>query len=91
MNEAKQKQLFDAVRRNPGIEPPINFAAHVAAAARSAGPQRRSISDELGALFPRFAAAALLVIVLCAAAEFYFESDSAADFSQAEQWFFNES
>ncbi len=85
MNEKRQKQLFAAARREPVPEPPPNFPARVVAAVardarQAAGP---SLFDLLGGLFPRVATAALAVIALCVAADWYF--NFAADGGLNEQ------
>jgi hypothetical protein len=85
MNEARQKQLFAAVRRETPPEPPSNFPALVVAAIARDTRQaaRPSLLDLVGGLFPRVATAALAVIALCVAADWFF--NFAADGGLNEQ------
>ncbi len=89
MNEAKQQKLFEAARRAPAIEAPPNFVALVIAAVRREMPAANTptLVDAFAALFPRFAIAAVLLIAVSVAADFYF--DGGVDYKTAtEQWFF---
>ena len=90
MNEQKHQQLMRAVRNIPATEAPPEFSDGVLRALRRrAGetPAPRSLADELTALFPRLAAAALLVIAAAVAFEFYTEGDFVAQLAEAsDQW-----
>ncbi len=78
MNEEKIKQLFAAVRNETASLPPADFAADVLRAVHReptlATVPVASLFDQLNYLFPRFALAAGVVIVLCIAADFGFTS-----------------
>lgn len=75
MNDGRLKKLFSAARHETPPEVSFNFAQSVLAAIRRRkAPRPFSLVDQLGALFPRLAAASLLVIALCAAGEFYFSA-----------------
>jgi hypothetical protein len=89
VNESKQKQLFEAVRGNPGVEAPPDFAMQVLGAIRREESTAResSLFDQLSALFPRLATAALLVIGVGVVFEFVFNDDLFSRLSQAsDQW-----
>ena len=83
MNDQKLKQLFDAARRPPAPEPSADFAANVLRAARQTGnpPGTHGVTlfDQLNALFPRVAWAALAVILLCGAIEWTANSSAGTD------------
>ena len=70
MNENKLKRLFDSARKEPAPAVPPDFAEGVLRAVRREPAARASapfpIFDQLNFLFPRLAAAAAVVIVLCA-------------------------
>lgn len=89
MNEEKKRRLFAAARRERAVEPPSNFADLVMNEVRrdTRIETASALLDVLSNLFPRFAAAALLVIALSFGAQIYF--NNAADYVEvAEQWFF---
>jgi hypothetical protein len=90
MNDSKTKKLFAAARREPTPEAPFHFPQRIVRTLRRDAVAASPVSalETLAALFPRFVMAALLIIGVCVAAEFYLErpGDYAA---AAEQWFFN--
>jgi len=96
MNDVKLKQLLEAARQEPAPGAPFDFTRTVLAALRRAAPRpaRPSLLEQLSPLFPRLAAASLLVIGLSVASAFYFaepDAGSTADFNQlTEQWFFSQ-
>jgi hypothetical protein len=77
MNEKKLKLLFEAARREAAPAPdtiaPEDFAAAVMRAIRREPPSQpaeaATAGDFLEALFPRLAAIAVAVILLCVAAD----------------------
>lgn len=87
MKEMKIKKLFDAARKETAPEPSFAFAQDVVSAIRREEQQAfaPSLLDELGALFPRLAVAAVLVIGLCLAAELYFTQQDAGLTANVEQ------
>ena len=94
MNNERLRKLFRLARTETPPAPPEGFDARVLAAIRR---ERRaapaSLWEQLGELFPRFATAAVLVIAVCALADFYFSatqpSSLAADVTElSEQWLF---
>jgi hypothetical protein len=73
MNEKKLEQLFAVARQESAPVPPPEFAAAVWRAVRREPrlrPESSSLFDQLNSLFPRLALAAMVLIVLCAAADF---------------------
>lgn len=74
MNEKKLRQLFGHARTAPAPAPPAHFAAGVLRAlhCEPAAPRREnnSLLSHLNQLFPRFALAAAVIIVLSAVADF---------------------
>ena len=89
MNENKQKQLFEAARGNPGVEVPSDFAMQVLGAIRREETRagEASLFEQLSALFPRLATAALLVISVGVVFEFVINDDLFSRLSQAsDQW-----
>jgi len=74
MNERKLNQLFGAARKETPPWPEAGFENLVLTAIRHEprlkAPSPVSLSDQLGALFPRLAWAAVLVVGLCVAADF---------------------
>lgn len=94
MKDSRIQKLFEAARNEPAPEVPFDFGRNVVSAIRR--EERRSTApslfEQLNRLFPRLAAAALIVIGLCVATELYFnqqEPTTAADVQQAaEEWMF---
>ena len=94
MNESKMQKLFAAARHERAPEVPFHFERNVISAIRRG--ERRSVApsffEQLNQLFPRLAAAAVVIIGLCVATEFYFENSettTTADVQQAaEEWLF---
>lgn len=71
MNERKLKQLFESARREPAPVPPADLDSRVMRAIRrEPGPATLPLWDQLNALFPRVAWAAVAVIVLSLAADY---------------------
>jgi hypothetical protein len=95
MKETKIQQLFAAARQEQAPEAPFNFNGTVVSAIRRDGRRSAAPSffDQLNLLFPRLAAAALIIIGLCLATDFYFvkgeTTTTTADVQQAaEEWLF---
>ncbi len=91
MREAKHKRLMAAARRVPPIEVPVGFRADVLRIIRSresgAGASVSPVIDQLSALFPRLATAALVVIVASVGFEYFAGGDVAAQLTEvSEQW-----
>lgn len=89
MNETKQKQLFAAARAVAPVEPPSNFASSVMSEISRDRQQvaSGSLSDQLAALFPRLATAALVVTAVAALFGFSFGEDFATQLAQvSDQW-----
>jgi len=74
MNAKKLNQLFAAARKEPAPVPAPDFAADVLRAVRrepeTESQKPFSVFDQLNLLFPRLALAAVVVIVLCVAADY---------------------
>ncbi len=71
MNPLKLQKLFALARNEPAPNPPSGFAADILRVIRrEERSPSLSLFDELGALFPRLAVAALVLIGLCVAADF---------------------
>lgn len=87
MISRKLEQLFGAARARPPVPPPAGFASGVRRAIQHEGPPRVTASwlDQLGALFPRVAAAAVIVIIAAAAFEFWSGTDISAQFCDASE------
>jgi len=70
MNDPKLNRIFATARRDVCPTPTEDFARGVAAAARQQiREEPRTLLDQLGLLFPRYAVAAGALIVLCIFAE----------------------
>ena len=70
MNDPKLNRLFATARRDVCPTPPEGFARGVAAAARQQIQEEpKTLWDQLGLLFPRYAMVAGALIVLCIFAE----------------------
>jgi hypothetical protein len=83
MNDEKLKKMFGLARSETPPAPPGNFDLRVLAAIRReerAAPL--SLWDQLGALFPRLALAALLVMTVCLAADYYSAARHASSFAE---------
>ena len=74
MNENKLNQLYGAVRKEIPPSPEPGFENLVLSAIRreqsARGPETVSVFDQLGALFPRLAWAAVLVVALGVGVDF---------------------
>jgi len=94
MNDSKIKKLFAAAQKETAPEAPFTFSRSVVSAIRREQNQAiaASLFDQLGALFPRLAWAAVVIIGFCVASEFYFSrstGNSSAEVTQAaEEWLF---
>jgi hypothetical protein len=89
MNDPKLKKIFEAVRQNIPTAPPDGFEFLVMQAIRrEPAPRVATVSDQLNALFPRLAWAAILTIALCVAGDWLASdaqpslTDGAAQLSQ---------
>lgn len=95
MKDSKIQNLFRAARQEKAPDAPFGFHSSVLSAIRRDGTPRKaavSIFEQLNQLFPRLAAASLLIIGLCIATEYYYsqtEITTTADVQQAaEEWLF---
>jgi hypothetical protein len=97
MNEQKIKKLFTAARNEAAPQPPDDFAEDVLRAVRREPPDLRpatvSTFDQLNLLFPRFALAATVVIVLGVATDYGMTALGVPDLSDgvsqiSSQWLF---
>jgi len=73
MNEKKLNRLFSAAQKEMPLLPEAGFENLVLLAIRrerDGATGTNSLFDQLGALFPRLAWAAALVVVLCVAVDF---------------------
>lgn len=98
MKDHKLSQLFRAARREAPPTPGPGFANLVLAEIhRQPPPPVRapvSLLDQLGALFPRVAAVAVLVLVVCLTLEWRLSASAPGDLTDSltelsEQWFFS--
>jgi len=96
MTGRKLNQLFQAARRETAPEPPPDFADALVRTLRreppSPPPGEPSLFDELNALFPRLALAALLVMALGVAANLALGTSELTDWDDSlppvsTQWF----
>jgi len=95
MSEKKLNQLFAAARRSTGPKPSAGFADQVVRSLRQeppTGEPEPSLFDELNALFPRVALAALAVIALGVAANLALGASELTDWGDgvtqiSTQWF----
>lgn len=96
MTGKKLNQLFQAARQDAAPEPPAGFADDVVRAIRREPPPARpgelALFDQLNAMFPRMALAALAVMVLGIAANLALGAPNLADWSDSDaqisaQWF----
>ena len=83
MNDPKLKKLFELARKETPPAPPGNFELRVMAAVRR---EERATPltwwDQLGALFPRLALAAVLLMAACLAADYYASTRHPASFAE---------
>lgn len=83
MNDRKLKKLFDLARAETPPDAPGNFSFRVLAAIRREGrPAPLSWWDQLGALFPRLALAAMLLVSACVAVDYYYSSRHNSTFAE---------
>ena len=94
MNDPKLNRIFAAARREVLPTPPEDFARGVAAAARQQiREEPRTLLDQLGLNFPRYAMAAGALIVLCIFVEvgqrYLTDPDAPDEFTELyAQWLF---
>jgi hypothetical protein len=94
MKENKLKNLFGAARKEPAPEAPFTFSQNVVSAIRrEANPTAAPcLADQLNALFPRLAWAAVLIISACVMSEIYFSRSGDAASTEmtqaAEEWLY---
>ena len=92
MNDQRQQQLMRAARRVPAVTPSEVFCDDVLRAIRkdaSGKPAARSLTlaDQLAALLPRLAAAALVIIAAAVAWEIFADGDFVGQLAEAtDQW-----
>jgi hypothetical protein len=83
MNERKLKKLFELARTDPPPAPSGNFDLRVLAAIRREGRVAPvSWWDQLGALLPRLAFAAVLVMAACLVADYYYSARQPSSFAE---------
>jgi hypothetical protein len=71
MNDKKLDKILDAVRAQTPPSAPGNFEQSVLKQIRNEpAPRGYSLADQLSALFPRIAFAAIIIIALCVAGDF---------------------
>lgn len=94
MNDSKLKHLFEQARKDaPPVPPPDFTFGTLARLHPKDGPESPTLFDQLNALFPRLAFAAVVVIALCIAGELWLSSASETDLSTgvaqvSENWSF---
>jgi hypothetical protein len=91
MTEAKRKQLIAAARRVPPLDVPSGLGDKILRAIRNEEGADlapvSSVMEQMAALFPRVATAALVIIVAAAAFEFFAGGDVALQLTEAsDQW-----
>jgi hypothetical protein len=83
MNDPKLKKLFELAQKETPPAPPGNFELRVLAAIRR---EERAAPltwwDQLGALFPRLALAAVLLMAVCLAADYYASACHPSSFAE---------
>lgn len=90
MNDERQEQLMRAARRVPAAVPSDDFCEDVLRAIRQ--DVRRtaasaSLADQLAALLPRLAVAALVIIVAAVAWEVFADGDFVVQLAEAtDEW-----
>ncbi len=92
MNPKRMEMLLAAARTATAPEPSPNFAERVMHSVRREQRSAAGLFDQISSLFPRLALAAVAVLALCVAADFYFtqsEASLATSVQQVtEQWLF---
>jgi hypothetical protein len=74
MNEPKLNRLFEALRAEPPPAISADFEQRVLRQVRrEPKPEKLTLFDQLNLLFPRLACAAIAVICLCVAGEFFLD------------------
>ena len=91
MNDQRQQQLMRAARRVPAVTPSEDFCDDVLRAIQDASgkPAARSLTlaDQLAALLPRLAAAALVIIAAAVAWEIFADGDFVVQLAEAtDEW-----
>ena len=91
MNDRKLKKLFELARTETPPTPPGNFDLRVMAAVRR---EERAAPvtwwDQLGALFPRLAVAAVLLMGACLFADYYYSAHHSSSFAEDATQFSNQ-
>jgi len=94
MNDAKIKKLFRAAQLKTAPEPPFGFSRTIVASIQreTREPSAISIFDLLNPLFPKVAAASLIIVGACLASDLLMagkDSSLSTGFVQiTEQWLF---
>lgn len=92
MNDKRQQQLMRAVRREMAVTPPEDFCADVLRLIRQDASGTRAacsstFADQLAALLPRLATAALFIIAAAVAWEIFADGDFVGQLADAtDQW-----
>jgi hypothetical protein len=93
MNENKLNRILETVRAEPPPAVPADFARRVLRQVRrEPGPDGASLLDQLYALFPKLACAAVVVICFCVAGDLLLGAFGLPDLGEgvqqiAGQWF----
>jgi hypothetical protein len=96
MNDQKLRRLFQTARRDSAPTPGPGFESRLLRAiARERPEEPISFLDQLGAMFPRAAVAAVLLIGLCFAGDFCASQVTQPDWTTgisvlSAQWLFTE-
>jgi len=94
MTDFKLRQLFDQARKEALPVPPPDFEFETLRRIRAEQrPASATVFDQLNALFPRLALAAVLMIALCVAGDLWFSSAADSDLASgvaqvSENWLF---
>ena len=97
MNERKLNKLFNAARNEPPPATPHDLDIRVTRQIHGEpSPPAVSFVEQLNALFPKLAFAALMMIALCVAGDFFFTALGATDVDEgvariSDQWLLGES
>ena len=90
MNDQRQQQLMRAARRVKAVAPSEDFCADVLHAIRQDARRTAasaSLAEQLAALLPRLAAAALVIIMAAVAWEVFADGDFVVQLAEAtDEW-----
>ncbi len=92
MSDERQKQLWRAARRVPPVQPPEDFCADVLRVIRqdasgTLAARSGTLADQISALLPRLAAAALVIIVAAVVWEIFADGDFVVQLAEAtDEW-----